>query len=32
MADHWRQVHQVPTENIHDLGPEDAKAFSPKFS
>ncbi|MBB5051191.1 hypothetical protein HNQ36_001145 [Afipia massiliensis] len=23
MADHWR-VHQVPTENMHDLGLENA--------
>lgn len=24
MADHWRQVHQMPTEDMNDLGLEDA--------
>lgn len=24
MANHWRHVHQVPTENMNDLGLEDA--------
>lgn len=24
MADHWRHVHQVPTDNMHDVGLEDA--------